>query len=100
MQISSIDTQTKKGSTECNVFSILELAKFKDDNLRIVADSNSQIKLNGNKYYVDEGKKRYLRLATCRRMPIVKDAPGLEVIQIYNLLAHDQIVRVVIKNLV
>lgn len=77
-----------------------ELTKFKDENLRIATESNSHIKLKGNKYYVGEGKKRYLWLATRMGMPTVKDAPGLEVIQTYNLLTHDQIVEIVMKNLV
>lgn len=65
---------------------MLELTKFKDENLHEAAVSNSQIKLKGKKYYVGEGKKRYLWLATRMGMPTVKDAPGLEVIQTYNLI--------------
>ena len=76
-----------------------ELIKLKNENLRTAADSNSQIKLKGNKYYVGEGKRRYLWLSTRMGMPTVKDAPGLEIIQTYNLLTHDQIVRIVMKNL-
>lgn len=76
-----------------------ELTKFKDENLRTAADSNSQIKLKGNKYYVGEGKKRYLWLATRMGMPTVKDAPGIEIVQTYNLLTHDQIVGMVMKKL-
>ena len=74
-------------------------AVFKDENLRIAATSNSQIKLKGKKYYVGEGKQRYLWLATRMGMPTVKDAPGIEIIQTYNLLTHDQIVGLVMKNL-
>ena len=66
-----------------------DVVLFKDDNLRIAAASNSQIKLKGNKYYVGEGKNRYLWLATRMGMPTVKDAPGIEIIQTYNLLTHD-----------
>lgn len=76
-----------------------ELTKYKDENLRTAADSTSQIKLKGQKYYVGEGKKRYLWLATRMGMPTVKDAPGLEIIQTYNLLTHDQIVGMVMKKL-
>ena len=47
-----------------------------------------------------EGKKRYLWLATRMGMPTVKDAPGIEIVQTYNLLTHDQIVGMVMKNLV
>ncbi len=76
-----------------------ELTKLKDENFRTAADSNSQIKLKGNKYYVSEGKKRYLWLATRMGMPTVKDAPGIEVMQTYNLLTQDQIVGMVMKKL-
>lgn len=69
-----------------------EMTKLKDKNLRTAVDSNSQIKLRGNKYYETEGKKRYLWLATRMGMPTVKDAPGIEIVQTYNLLTHDQIV--------
>ncbi len=70
-----------------------ELTKLKDENFRTAADSNSQIKLKGNKYYVSEGKKRYLWLATRMGMPTVKDAPGIEIGQTYNLFTHDRIVE-------
>ena len=73
---------------------------LKDENLRAAADSNSQIKLKGNKYYVGEGKKRYLWLATRMGMPTVKDAPGIEIVQTYNLLTHDQIAGMGMKKLV
>lgn len=38
-------------------------------------------------YRVEKGIKRYLWLATRMGQPTVKDAPGLEVIQTYNLIA-------------
>ena len=63
-----------------------ELTKLKNENLRTAATSNSQIKLKGNKYHVTEGKKRYLWLATRMGMPTVKDAPGFEIVQTYNLM--------------
>lgn len=75
-------------------------AVFKDENLRAAANSNSQVKLKGKKYYVSEGKKHYLWLATRMGMPIVKDALGIEVVQTYNLLTHDQIVGLVMKKLI
>lgn len=75
-------------------------AVFKDKNLRTAANNNSQVKLKGKKYYVGEGKKRYLWLATRMGIPTVKDAPGIEVVQTYNLLTHDQIVGEVMKKLV
>ncbi len=76
-----------------------ELTKLKDENLCTAADSNSQIKLKGNKFYVGEGKKRYLWLATRMGMPTVKDAPGIEIVQTYNLLTYDQIVGMVMRKL-
>ena len=66
-----------------------ELTKLKDENLHTAATSNSKVKLKGNKYYVGEGKKRYLWLATRMGMPTVKDAPGIEVVQTYNLMTHE-----------
>lgn len=76
-----------------------ELTKLKDENLRTAANSNSQIKLKDNRYYVGEGKKRYLWLATRMGRPTVKDAPGIEIVQTYNLLTHEQIVGMVMKKL-
>ena len=70
-----------------------ELTKFKNGDLRTAADSNAQIELKGYKYYVGEGEKRYLWLATRMGMPTVKDAAGIEIVQTYNLLTHDQIAR-------
>lgn len=59
---------------------------FNGEHFRTVVDSNVQIKLKGNKYYVGKGKKRYLWLATRMGMPTMKDAPGIEIIQTYNLM--------------
>ena len=50
--------------------------------------------------YVGEGKKRYLWLATRMGMPTVKDAPGIEIVQTYDLLTLDQIVGMMMKKLV
>lgn len=47
-----------------------------------------------------EGKKSYLWLATRMGMPTVKDAPGIEIVQTYNLLTQDQIVGMVMKKLI
>lgn len=77
-----------------------ELTKLKDENLRTAAVSSSQIRLKGNKFYVRESKKRYLWFATRMGMPTVKDAPGIEVVQTYNLLTHDQIVGMVMKKMI
>ena len=88
-QTERVTAAFKDGSIDVDVFMdtpLQELTKFKDDNLRIAADSNSQIELTGKKYYVGEGKKRFLWLATRMGMPTVKDAPGIEIVQTYNLL--------------
>ena len=101
-QTERVTAAFKDGTIDVDTFidtPMQELTKFKDENLRSAADSTSQIKLKGQKYYVGEGKKRYLWLATRMGMPTVKDAPGLEIIQTYNLLTHDQIVGMVMKKL-
>lgn len=101
-QTERVTAAFKNGAFDVDTFMdtpMQELTKFKDENLRSAADSTSQIKLKGQKYYVGEGKKRYLWLATRMGMPTVKDAPGLEIIQTYNLLTHEQIVGMVMKKL-
>lgn len=101
-QTERVTAAFKDGTIDVDTFMdtpMQELTKYKDENLRSVAGSTSQIKLKGQKYYVGEGKKRYLWLATRMGMPTVKDAPGLEIIQTYNLLTHDQIVGMVMKKL-
>ncbi len=83
----------KDGTIEVDTFMdtpMLELTKLKDENLCTTAASNSQIKLKDNKYYVTKCKKRYLWLATRMGMPTLKDAPGIEIVQTYNLLTHYQ----------
>ena len=75
-------------------------AVLNDENLCTAATSNSQVKLKGKKDYVGEGKKRNLWLATRMGMPTVKDAPGIDIVQTYNLLTHDQIVGIVMKKLI
>ena len=101
-QTERVTTAFKNGAIDVDTFMdtpMQELTKFKDENLRSAAGSTPQIKLKGQKYYVGEGKKRYLWLATRMGQPTVKDAPGLEIIQTYNLLTHDQIVGMVMKKL-
>ena len=78
---------------------IMAYANVKDETLRNAAHSNAQIKLKGNKYCEGKGKKRYLWLATRMGMPTVKDAPGIEIVQTYNLLTHDQVVGMVMKKM-
>lgn len=78
----------KNGTIDVDTFidtPMQELTNYKAKNLRTAANSNKKIKLKGKKYYVTEGKKRYLWLATRMSMPTVKDAPGIEVVQTYNL---------------
>lgn len=82
----------KDGTIDVDTFietPMQELTKLKDKNLRAAADSNSQIMMKGKKYYVGKGKKRFLWLATLMGMPTVKDAPGIEIVQTYNLLIHN-----------
>ena len=101
-QTERVTAAFKDGTIDVDTFMdtpMQELTKLKDENLRTAADSNAQVKLKGNKYYVSEGKKRYLWLATRMGMPTVKDAPGIEIVQTYNLLTHDQIVRMAMKKL-
>lgn len=102
-QTECVTAAFKDGAIDVDTFidtPMQELTKLKDENLRTAADNNSQIKLKGNKYYVGEGKKRYLWLATRMGMPTVKDAPGIEIVQTYNLLTHDQIMGMVMKKLI
>lgn len=77
-----------------------ELTKLKDVKFFSVADNHSQIKLKGNKYYVCEGTKgSRLWLAVQKGIPSVKDAPGIEIMQTYNLSPYDQIVGMMMKGL-
>ncbi len=95
-QTERVTAAFKDGTIDVDVFMdtpMQELTKFKDANLRTAADSNAQIKLRGKNYYVGEGKKRYLWLSTRMGMPTVKDAPGIEIVQTYNLFTHDKIVE-------
>ena len=82
-------------SKESNQFDFLQAVYW--DTATIVDATNPNEK--GKKYYVGEGKKRYLWLATHMGMPTVKDALGIEIVQTYNLLTHDQIVGMVMKKL-
>ena len=100
-QTERVTAAFKDGSIDVDVFMdtpLQELTKFKDDNLRIAADSNSQIELRSKKYYVGEGKKRYLWLATRMGMPTVKDDPGIKIVPTYNLVAQDQIKRMMMHD--
>lgn len=62
---------------------------FVEDELKAAVNNSAFITLTSSKgtrnYRVEEGITRYLWLATRMGQPTVKDAPGLEVIQTYNL---------------
>ena len=95
-QTERVTAAFKDGSIDVDAFidtPMQELTKLKDKNLRAAADSNSRIKLKGNKYDVCEGKTRYLWLATRNEIPTVKDAPGIEIVQTYNLTTPDETVK-------
>lgn len=78
-----------------------ELTHFSDVELKQNKEKAITINRKGKVYtYTKEvGTIRYLWLATRMGMPTVKDAPGLEVIQTYNLLTHNQIVGIAMKKL-
>ena len=67
--------------------------------MKIFLSYGHDAQLKGRRYYMGESKKRFLWLATRIGLPTVKDAPGLEIIQTYYLLTHDQIVGMVMKKL-
>lgn len=73
---------------------MLELTTFDDHNLSKVCKKKGKIELSNKEgkgtYYVSVGTTRYLWLATRMGQPTVKDAPGIEVIQTYNLLLDDE----------
>ena len=61
-----------------------------EDELKNAANNGTLITLTSSdgakRYRVEKGITRYLWLATRMGQPTVKDAPGLEVIQTYNLV--------------
>ena len=61
-----------------------------EDELKSAANNGTLISLTSStglkNYRVEKGTTRYLWLATRMGQPTVKDAPGLEVIQTYNLM--------------
>ena len=100
-QTENVTGAFKNGAIDMGVFidtPMRELTKLNDEVLRAAAGSNSQIRLKDKEYYVFEGRRRYLWLAT-RGMPMVKDAPGIEVVQTYNMITLDQIVGLAMKAL-
>ena len=64
-----------------------------EDELKNAANNGTIITLPSSKgakrYRVDKGITRYLWLATRMGQPTVKDAPGLEIIQTYNLIVDE-----------
>lgn len=76
-----------------NVFMDVPMAEdtgLSEDELKNAANNGTLITLTSSdgakRYRVEKGITRYLWLATRMGQPTVKDAPGLEVIQTYNLV--------------
>lgn len=81
------------GVVNPNVFMDVPMAEetgLSEEELKDAADNGTLISLSSStglkKYRVEKGITRYLWLATRMGQPTVKDAPGLEVIQTYNLI--------------
>lgn len=81
------------GVVNPNVFMDVPMAEeigLSEDELKNAANNGTFISLTSSKgtkrYRVEKGITRYLWLATRMGKPTVKDAPGLEVIQTYNLI--------------
>lgn len=79
-----------------------EATHLSEEDLKAAVNRTIQLQsASGAKLYqVEKGITRYLWLATRMGMPTVKDAPGIEVVQTYNLLTHDQIAGMVMKKMV
>lgn len=82
-----------KGVVNPNVFMDVPMAEdtgLSEEELKVAASNGTLITLTSSKgtkrYRVEKGITRYLWLATRMGRPTVKDAPGLEVIQTYNLI--------------
>lgn len=71
---------------------MLELTSLDDRKLSKACIKKGMVEMSNlegkGKYNVSVGTTRYLWLATRMGQPTVKDAPGLEVIQTYNLIAY------------
>ena len=81
------------GVVNPNVFMDVPMAEdtgLSEDELKNAANKGTSITLTSSegtkRYRVEKGITRYLWLATRMGQPTVKDAPGLEVIQTYNLI--------------
>lgn len=70
---------------------MLELTRYKDKKLQsAVTCEKAEVKLKGRTYYVVEGKKHFLWLATrSMNMPTIQEAPGIKVLQTYKLYSRD-----------
>lgn len=60
-----------------------ESTQFDDEILRPAIRDDKAIMLNGQRYYVREGKTRYFWVPTHNGMPSVEDAPGIKIAQTY-----------------
>lgn len=63
-----------------------ELTKLDDAKLRRKYTKKQKMKLSGKTYTIDMGKTRYLWNATRMGQPVIKDAPGIEIIQTFDLI--------------
>ena len=65
-----------------------EATHLSEEDLKAAVNKTIQLQsASGAKlYHVEKGIMRYLWLATRMGMPIVKDAPGIEIVQTYNLM--------------
>lgn len=84
------------GVVNPNVFMDVPMAEetgLCEDELKSAANNGTLISLTSStglkNYRVEKGTTRYLWLATRMGQPTVKDAPGLEVIQTYNLISDE-----------
>ena len=63
-----------------------ELTKLDDAKLKRKYTKKQKMKLSGNTYTINIGKTRYLWNATRMGQPVIKDAPGIEIIQTFDLI--------------
>lgn len=85
------------GVVNPNVFMDVPMAErtgLSEEELKDATDNGTLISLTSStgvkNYRVEKGTTRYLWLATRMGQPIVKDAPGLEMIQTYNLFPQKE----------
>ena len=63
-----------------------ELTKLDDAKLKRKYTKKQKMKLSGKTYTINIGKTRYLWNATRMGQPVIKDAPGIEIIQTFDLI--------------